>query len=256
MTMAEKSPVFVGVEIIRSAGRLRRAFVYASLDADMALLAIGRGDQEEVLAYLGGQGSAHVAVNAPRQPNTGAVNQARTYQNELPFEEPIPPLNIRLCEYLLQQEGCKIKATPDKIKSCPRWVRRGFRLFKRLDAFGYAPFPNEDGARHSLETRADAVFFRYLHGKMPLPASLEGRLQRQLILFDHDLPIPDAMDFFLEVTRFKLIQGDLPDQDIHSFEELNALAAALIAWQAAHQPDQIELLGEPEEGQIALPIPA
>ncbi len=256
MTMMEKSPVFVGVEIVHSAGRLRRAFVYAALDSDQELLAIGRGDQDEVLAYLGGQGSAHVAVNAPRQPNTGAVNQSRTYQDGLPFEEPVQPLNLRLCEYLLQQEGCKIESTPDKTKSCPTWMRRGFHLFHRLDGFGYAPYPNEDSARQSLETQTDAVFWRWLDGKDPLPASLEGRLQRQLILYDHQLPVPDAMDFFLEITRFKLMHGDLPDQDIHSFEELNALAAAQIAWQSAHQPDQIELLGDPEEGQIALPSPS
>lgn len=253
MTMPEKSPVFVGIEVLRSAGRLRRAFVYAALDADREILAIGHGDQDEILAYLGGQGSAHVAINAPRQPNTGAVNSARTYQNGLPFEAPVPSLNTRLCEYLLQQEGYKIESTPDKVKSCPRWVRRGIRLFQRLSEFGYAPYPNEDVPRHSLETRADAIFWRFLNAKQPLPASLEGRIQRQLILHERQLPVPDAMDFFLEITRFKLMQGDLPDQNIYSFEELNALAAALIAWQAAHQPDQIELLGDPEEGQIALP---
>ena len=253
MTMPEKSPVYVGVEIIHSAGRLNRAYVYAALGADRELLAIGSGDRDEILAYLGGQGSAHVAVNAPRQPNTGVVNQSRTYQDGLPFEESIQPLNTRLCEYLLQQEGFNIEPTPDKVKDCPRWVRRGFRLFQHLNAFGYAPYPNDEAPRHSLETRADAVFWRFLDCKSPLPASLEGRLQRQLILYDHDLPLPDAMDFFLEITRFKLMQGDLPDQNIHSFEELNALAAALIAWLAAKDPDQIDLLGDPEEGQIALP---
>ncbi len=256
MSMPEKSPVFIGVEIIHSAGRLRRAFGYAALDADRELLAIGRGDQEEILAYIGGQGRAHVAVNAPRQPNTGAVNQSRTYQDGLPFADPIEPLDIRCCEFLLQQEGFKIEATPGAPKACPRWVRRGFRLYQRLAEFGYAPYPNEGGPHHSLETQADAIFWRLLRGKAPLPESLEGRLQRQLILFEHQLPIPDAMDFFLEITRYKLMQGDLPDQDIYSFEELNALAAAWIAWQAAHQPEQIDLLGDREEGQIALPLQA
>ncbi len=253
MTTPEKSPVFVGVEIIRSAGRLRRAFVYAALDADQELLAIGCGDRDEILAYLGGQGSAYVAVNAPRQPNTGAVNQSRTYQGGLPVEEPIQPLDARLCEHLLQQEGTNIPSTPKKSKSCPRWVRSGFWLFQRLEAFGYTPFPSVESARQSLETQADAVFWRLLDGKDPLPSSLEGRIQRQLILHDQQLPVPDAMDFFLEITRYKLMQGDLPDKDIHNFEELNALAAAMIAWRSAHQPEQIELLGDPEEGQIALP---
>ncbi|MFW5714630.1 MAG: hypothetical protein ACOCYU_08165, partial [Brevefilum sp.] len=251
--MPEKSPVFVGVEIIRSAGRLRQAYDFAALDANRELLAIGRGDEDEILAYLGGQQSAHVTVNAPRQPNNGVVNQSRTYQDGLPFTAPMELLNTRLCEYLLQQEGFNIESTPDKVKACPQWMRRGFHLFQCLNEFGYAPYPNEDAPRHSLETRADAVFWRFLEGKNPLPPSLEGRLQRQLILYDQELPLPDAMDFFYEITRFKLMQGDLPDQNIHSFEELNALAAALIAWLAANEPDKIELLGDPEEGQIALP---
>ncbi len=61
------------------------------------------------------------------------------------------------------------------------------------------------------------------------------------------------MDFFLEVTRYKLIQGDLPDQDILPFDELNALAAAQVAWLAAQHPDHLDLIGDPDEGQIALP---
>ena len=79
-------------------------------------------------------------------------------------------------------------------------------------------------------------------------------MQRQLILGSIEMPVPDAMDFFLEITRFKLMQGELPDENIHSMEELNALAAAHIAWQSAHHPNKLDLLGDLIEGQIALPI--
>jgi len=75
-----------------------------------------------------------------------------------------------------------------------------------------------------------------------------------LILSDQQMPVPDAMAFFMEITRYRLVHGDLPDEDIHISEELNALTAALIAWQAAHHPDQVELLGDPNEGQIVLPV--
>ncbi len=252
--MAEKNPVFAGVEIIRAAGRLRRAFVYAALDDAQELIAIGHGDRNEVLAYLGGQQIAYVSVNAPRQPNMGLVNDASTYQEELPFTKPSRHINARLCEVLLREGGFKMRFTPDKAKSCQVWMRRGFDLYRRLAGFGYAPYPNEDGTRHSLETHADAVFWRLLDRTTPLPSSLEGRLQRQLILHDQGLPIPDAMNFFLEITRHKLIHGDLPDQDIYNMEELNALTGAFIAWQAAHHPEKIELLGDSEEGQIALPV--
>lgn len=254
--MEGKSPVFVGVEVIRTSGRLRRAFIFAALDQDRQLLAIGHGDHKDVLAYLGGQGAAYAAINSPRGPNTGAILRAGTFQNGLPFSgnDAVPRLNARLCEHLLLQQGFEIETTPSKIKDSPGWVQRGFGLYRHLATFGYAPFPNQNGAHHSLETRADAIFWRMLNHKRPLPASLEGRLQRQLLLYEAQLPVADAMNFFLEITRFKLKQGELPDQEIHSFEELNALAAAFIAWQAAHHPEQVELVGDSDEGQIALPI--
>ena len=230
--MFNKSPVFIGVEVLHSAGRLRKAYVYAALDADRELLAIGQGDQDEVLAYLGGQAAAVAAICAPRSLKTGPARQG---------------------EAQLAADGFPLEATPGTLKGCPRWMREGFDLFRRLDAFGYAPFPNPEADRLSLETRADAVFWQVLGGKLPLPDSLEGRLQRQLILADQGLPVPDAMEFFMEITRFKLVQGELPLENIHTTEELSALAAALVAWLAGCEPERIDLLGDPAGGQIALP---
>lgn len=252
--MAEMNPIFVGIDIDHAAGRLRRAYVYAALDAERELLAIGNGDRNEVLAYLGGQQAAHVAINAPRQPNRGVINQQTDHQDQLPFERSEKPENTRLCEASLQQQGFKIDSTPDRVKDCPRWMQHGFELYRRLEGFGYLPFPNPETLRQTLETQPDAIFWRLLSEKPPLPESLEGRLQRQLILHDIHMPVKDAMDFFLEITRHKLMHGEIPDQDIHPFNELNALAAAHIAWQAAFQPETIELFGDPDEGQIALPI--
>ena len=253
--MAEVNPVFMGVEINHAAGRLRRAFVYAALDADRELLAIGTGDREEVLAYLGGQQAAYVAINAPRRPNIGAINQEGNQQELFGFDATAkPPASARLCEAMLEAQGFKITGTPEKVKACPHWMRQGFDLYRRLAAFGYETYPNEGAPRQSLETQGDAIFWRLLSGKMPLPESLEGRLQRQLILHDQQMPVKDAMDFFLEITRHKLIHGEIPDQEIHPFLELNALAAAHVAWQAAFQPQKLERLGDPDEGQMTLPI--
>ena len=249
--MSEKSPVFVGVEVLRSAGRQSRAYVYAALAEDRELIALGRGDRNEVLAYLGGQAAAHIAITTPRTPNSGIVNDPEAYPEGR--KPPTRRVSARLCEYLLGQEGLPIESTPEKVKGCPRRVRQGFDLHRKIAAFGYTPYPDQESDRLLLETHAEGIFWRWLGGKRPLPDSLEGCIQRQLILFDQKLPVPDAMDFFLEVTRHKLIQGELPDQDILAFDELNALAAAQVAWMAAHHPDQIDLVGDPAEGQIALP---
>lgn len=249
--MSEKSPVYVGIDLLRSAGRQSRAYVYAALDEDRELIALGTGDRDEVLAYLGGQAAAYVAIAAPRTPNTGCANDPKAY-----LEGQTPParkVNARLCEYLLQQEGLFIESTPDKVKQCPGRTQKGFELDRKLGAFGYTPYPDPENDRLLLETHTEGIFWRWLGGKHALPNSLEGRIQRQLILFDQKLPVSDAMDFFLEVTRYKLIQGDLPDQDILPFDELNALAAAQIAWLAAIHPEWIDLIGNIDEGWIALP---
>lgn len=230
--MPNPSPVFIGVEILPTAGRVRNSYVYAALDETRELLAIGQGDRDEVLAYLGGQAAAIVAVSAPRR--------LKTSPN-------------KLAEDLLVEQGFPLERTPGTLKGCPRWMRESFNLFQRLDDFSYAPYPDNEAFRQSLETRADAIFWRLLKGKLPLEPSLEGRLQRQLILADQELPVPDAMDFFMEITRFKLLQGDLPLENIYTSGELNALAAAFVAWLAGCEPDRIELLGDLANATIALP---
>ncbi len=251
--MAVKNPVFVGIEIINAPGRLRNAYVYAALDETCQLLAIGRGDRAELLAFLGGQQSAWAAVNGPRRPNMGIHSHENPSQVGLPFEKPELPPNSRVCERLLAAEGFTLTPTPDKAADCTSWARRSFDLYQQLTEFDYGDYPGSEGPRYSLETHPEIIFWRLLKGKLPLPASLEGRLQRQLILYSLQMPVPDAMDFFLEVTRFKLIQGEVPDEKIFSIEELNALAAAYIAWQAGNQSEDIDLIGDPEEGQIVLP---
>ena len=230
--MSTANLTFIGVDILPTAGRLRKAYAYAALDADRELLAIGQGDRDEILAYLGGQAAAIAAVCAPRRLKTGPA---------------------KLAEIQLLEQGFPLKQTPEKMKGCPHWMRDGFNLFQRLTNFGYAPYPDDEADRQCLETRAGAIFWRLLGNKLPLPPSLEGQLQRQLILADQNLPVPDAMNFFMEITRFKLVQGNLPLENVLTIGELNALAAALMAWLAGCEPNRIDLLGDPDGGQIALP---
>lgn len=250
--MAQVSPIFAGVDIIRSAGRNPRAFIYAALDENQELLALGRGDKNEVLAYLGGQSAAHVTINAPQRPKATSREPAQQYGllDLIPKQKE----GIRSCEYTLQSLGFPLTPTPSTAKSCPGWMHKGFFLYEQLRALGYQIFPNATGYHLLIETLSEAVFWRLLNGKLPLPNSLEGRLQRQLILYNYNLPVADAMDFFLEITRYKLLQGELPDENVHSYEELNALAAAHISWLTYHQPKSIDMLGDGDDGQIVLPV--
>jgi hypothetical protein len=101
-----------------------------------------------------------------------------------------------------------------------------------------------------LETRAQDCF-HILSGHHLLPkSSLEGRLQRSAVLYEQGLQIVDPVDIFEEITRYKLVQGILPLENIYSPKELDALVAASLAWMAVNRPGQIVLRGE-----FVLPAP-
>jgi len=68
------------------------------------------------------------------------------------------------------------------------------------------------------------------------------------------LNIPDPMSLFEEITRHRLLQGILPLDILYSAEELDALVAAYTAWLAGTKPEQVSLLGDPEEGYLVLPV--
>ncbi len=108
----------------------------------------------------------------------------------------------------------------------------------------FKPFSGTDGTDQWIETVAQDCF-RALIGPEPLPRrTLEGRIQRALILYDEGLQIPDPMDFFEEITRHKLMQGILPLENIYSSKQLDALIAAYTAWMSVKRPRQISIKGD------------
>ncbi len=74
--------------------------------------------------------------------------------------------------------------------------------------------PSEDTTHVWLETHPHAAFCALL-GQLPLPKpTLEGRLQRQIVLYEQGMGIKDPMGFFEEITRHKLVAGH-PSDGIH-----------------------------------------
>lgn len=108
----------------------------------------------------------------------------------------------------------------------------------------FKPFSAKGNVNRWLETNAQDCF-RALIDQSPLPRrTLEGRLQRCAILYEQGLQIRDPLDVFEEITRYKLMQGILPLEDIYSPKELDALVAAYVAWLAANSPGQTLAQGE------------
>lgn len=248
--MSEAFSVFIGIDV----GIGPRPVTFVALDAEQKAQAIGEGDVHDVLAYAAGQsGRALVAVNAAARPNKGllAREEVRRTLN------PPPPKNkwhqLRLVEYELIQAGIEVPETPASPERSLPWVRRGFALVERLEEFGYQPFPLQEAPRQWLETNADAAFWSLL-GVAPLQAgTLEGRIQRQLVLADETLEVPDAMEFFEEITRYKILKSILPIKNIFSQPEINAWISAHTAWLAANEPERTKRYGALEEGVVFLP---
>jgi hypothetical protein len=242
---------FIGID----PGDRRQPYTFAALDGERAILALGKGPMEAVLAYAAGQAAAVAAVSGPLSYNLGWMGQAekRAALNPAPNEGEW--IELRAAEYQLALRQAPVSHTPAGNGYCPKWIRRavdlGCELRQRL---GFTTFTPGDAPRRLLEAQAEVCYWSLL-GMAPFAAgTLEGRLQRQLVLHAEKMPVPDPMDFFEEVTRFKLLKGILPVKDIYSQPELNALVAAYTAWLAVNSPDRVEAVGGEEEGEIWLPL--
>ncbi len=248
--MSFDATLFVGID--PSGGR--KPFTYAALDCEAKLVSLSDGELEDVLAFLGGQPSVCVAVNAPPRPNQGLVRKGDVRQNLPPLRLSGRSMDMRLAEHQLRQCGINVSMTPSRKELCTNWVQMGFQLYQYLGEADFRPYPDGEAGRQWIETHPHACFCALL-GQNPLPRpTLEGRLQRQLALFEQGLGIRDPMDFFEEITRFKLLRGALPQEQVYSPEILDALAAAFAALTAVQHPDQVTMVGGKDEGQILLPV--
>ena len=248
----------------------RKPFTFAALDAECRLLALDGCELDEVLAFVGRQEAATVAVNAPSAPNLGLVKKKLEAQSLTPgngspksgYHNGSPKsgyhyprgVDMRQAEHDLRERGILLSPTPGRAESCPEWMQLGFMLYRKLAGMGFKPYPAANATHQWLETHPHAAFCALL-GQLPLSkTSLEGRLQRQLALYEMGVGIKDPMYFFEEITRHRLVKGILPLEAIYTPEQLDALVAAYTAYVAANKPDEILFIGAKEEGRIALPV--
>jgi len=248
--MFSTGSTFVGID--PTAGH--KPFAYTALDNALHLTALGRGSLEEVLAFTAGQPQAMVAVCAPRRPSQRLMERTEVRDRLSPPPRPGRWTSFRLVEYLLRQHGISCYKTPPETKSCPNWMQMGFHLYRRLEQMGFQPYPSNDTALQWLEVYPHACFCTLL-GHVPLAKnSLEGRIQRQLVLHKQKVGVPDPMDLIKGLTAQHILQGSLPTEHLYSQGELDALVAAYTAWQAVNHPKEITLLGDASEGLVALPV--
>jgi hypothetical protein len=109
---------------------------------------------------------------------------------------------------------------------------------------GFAAFLQRNQPKQWLDTDAQDCFLLWGGHKLWPRRTLEGRLQRSAILYEQGLQLRDPVDMLEEITRFKLIQGVMPLEKLHSPRELDALAAAYLAWLSLNRPGQVIPRGE------------
>lgn len=243
--------VYIGID--PTAGR--RPMDYAILDGELRLVARGLGKLEKVLDAVRQYASAVVAVDAPQSPNTGLMaTEARRKNYGLPANT-TTWADYKVGEYELRQRGIRLYNTPGEAEAAPKWMQLGFELYAALRAEGYQFYElGVDAARQMLEVHPHASY-TVLLGHIPLRKdSLEGRLQRQLVLFREGVEIPDPMDAFEEITRHHLLEGTLTLPGLFTHDELDALVSAYAAYLAARHPERITPVGDPVEGQIIVPV--
>lgn len=246
MLLPEKT--YIGIDPTAS----KTPITFAVLDADCNLLVLDNGEMDDAFSFTSGEMESFVAVNGPPNPNHGLLKKELEQQGLLPGQ--MRGSDLRMAEYLLRKKNIMISPTPSQKQYCPEWMQLSFNLYNKLYEAGYKPYLTENAPRQWLETNPHAAFCALLDQQPLSKPTLEGRLQRQLILHEASIGIRNPMEFFEEITRHRLIKGIFPFEKIYTPEQLDALAAAYTAYLAAREPDKVIFVGSIDEGRIVLPV--
>lgn len=243
------SNIFLGIHVTKN----RNPYTFAVLSESLEILAIGDGQLEEVLAYAAGDDTVKVSVNAPSGPNLGLMRQKKLRKRYNLKLDSNRWKNLRVAEYEIFRQRMKCTRTMGTVGAFPEWKRIGYKLYRCLEEIGYAAYPASDLSKQWLEVSGD-VCFHVLLGRCPLPSDrLEGLFQRQLLLIEIGFDLPDPMLSFEEITRYRLLRGIFPFNDLYPITRQNALVAAYVATLADSQANKVVSLGEREEGLITVP---
>lgn len=249
--MSKTQMTYVGID--PTAGS--RPMHYAALDGDLRIRSLKKGDLPAVLEFVQGLDQAVVAIDAPQSPNQGLMADPGVREGY-----GLPPngdtwAGWKVCEYELRRRNIRLYRTPREASEAPRWIRMGFTLFRRLKGLGFELFErgNGIGQRALLEVHPHACFAVILGRRPFLKSTLEGRLQRQLILYLEGIDVPDPMRSLEEITRHHLLESRLPLPDLYQHDELDALVAAYTASLVSEKSDRVTQVGDSGEGLITLP---
>ena len=122
--------VYIGIDL--NSGH--KALTYATLDHDLNLVALADAEWEETFAFIAGQKSAVVAINAPSHVNHGIAR--KNLQGQSLASRSLHGREMRVAEYELRQRGIAVKGTDAKESLCPAGVR--------ADSLSIKNYPSSD----------------------------------------------------------------------------------------------------------------
>jgi hypothetical protein len=230
-------------------------FVYAVLNHDLDVQVLSAGSIDDTIAFAAGQRQAVIAVCSPEKTNNRIMADHKFRESISPRPSPGRWEDFRFAEYILRQHNILIPQTCSVEENCPGWMKMGFLVYKRLYSIGYRNYINNQSEKTYLEVYPHASYTVLLNFLPFKKRTIEGRLQRQLVLFESGVNIPDPMRIFEEITRHRLLSGILPLENLYTMNELDALIAAYTAWKVINRSEEITFVGDHKEGQIVLPVP-
>lgn len=249
--MLFRNAMFVGIG--PTAGK--RPIHYAIVDGDLKAQALEATDLEGMLAYIAGLESPVIAICSPQSPNKGQMKLAGVRRRFNLRPDGTTWANWRVCEYELRKRNIRMYNTPSRKRDAPGWIQQGYKLYERLNELGFEHLQPQGQVqpRSVLEVLPHACYSVLLERRPFLKNSLEGRLQRQLVLYLEGVSVPNPNQVLDEIGQDHLLSGHLPLEMLHSPEELDTLVAAYTAFLAATNPQRISHVGDPKEGWIHLP---
>lgn len=241
---------YFGIDFSGARGKI----TCAVLDDSHRILFNGEISAKEIEGKLAESSIVIAAITSPISLNEGIMADLKKGQQLSLLPARNRNANLRKCEAELIERGFTSTRTPSTLEDCSLALQRALRFSSELAAMGFQRWPAPGAERQLMEVHPESAFAELLGAKLNPSRSIEGRIQRQLLLQEERINVRDPMIFFEEVTRHRLLTGNLPEGILLTPQALNALVAAFTAWCAYSQPTAVTRLGDAEEGRIILPV--
>jgi predicted RNase H-like nuclease len=240
--------VFIGIDT--TAGS--RPMTVAVLDGDLNILDLSSNSASEIVDIIDAYPQATCGIDAPIMPNRGLLADPayRTRVDLSPTQSNYQ--EYRVCEFELRRRGMYIYHTPSDAERVPQWIAASWELYNRLRALGFVDYPHT-GSRRLFEIYPHGAFTTLLKKRPYRKTSIEGRIQRQLLLYHEGVEIPDPLFVLQSWTPHQFLTGSLDMERIHTHDELDALVAAYTAYLLNCEPQHTVVVGDERDGQIVLP---